>query len=146
METTDRYDALGIPMPVPWTCCKGGCEGIGVHPMPFDEWDSPTITRVPPVYPQKDLDDNWESWPPEDGSVMVLCQRCGGTGLCLPFRIAVVLEFIYSYYEPLAWIWTRQKVRFCDESRLDALKGTPFMVRHMWNELRPYRSLRRLRR
>ena len=29
---TDRYEALGIPLPDPMTMCRGQCEGTGVVP------------------------------------------------------------------------------------------------------------------
>lgn len=32
IEITDRYGALGIPLPDPKTMCKGECEGTGYFP------------------------------------------------------------------------------------------------------------------
>jgi hypothetical protein len=29
IEFTDRYQALGVPYPNPWTACKSRCQGLG---------------------------------------------------------------------------------------------------------------------
>lgn len=40
LEFTDRYAALGIPLPDVETMCAGQCEGIGTYPQKNDEFDS----------------------------------------------------------------------------------------------------------
>lgn len=143
METTDRYEALGMLMPVPWTACKGGCEGIGVHPMRFESWEA--AKDRPKLCPQIDEEGRWELFPPEDGYVFVYCSRCGGSGLRMPRLLARILGTLYGFYYPISWIWVRQQVRFDDESWWDAAKNTPHMIRFVWREYAGHRRMLRTR-
>ena len=138
MELTDRYEALAMPLPVPWTVCRGGCEGVGVYPMSFEAWEADE--ERPAIHPQFD-GCKWEAFPPEDGTVWALCPSCHGSGLRLPRLLARVLGTIYGFYYPVSWLWLRQQVRFEDEDRIDAAKDTPRMVGTMWREATPYRRM-----
>lgn len=143
IHTTDRYDALGIVPPVPWTSCKGGCEGVGLHPMSFDKWDQ--LYNPPPLHPQQDANGMWETFPPppKDGTVWVQCATCKGSQFRphIPRPLARLLTFIYGYYYPVSWLWVRQCVKWDDDTFFTALKDTPHMIRFIWLNCAPYRSV-----
>ena len=75
IEFTDRYQALGIPVPDPQTMCPDQCEGTGFVPVAKDDGEEP-----------------WHSlWleaeaknPAEDGWHFVRCPACNGTGKLSP--------------------------------------------------------------
>ena len=73
IESTDRYEALGIPQPDPATVCLGQCEGTGVYPQHQDD-----ITMTP------DEQTAWDACeaenPADDGWHFISCSACGGTG------------------------------------------------------------------
>ena len=69
---TDRYDALGIPVPVPNTMCLGNCEGTG--------WVPIHRTETEPFY-KKLWDEAEAKEPTDDGWHFVICPRCKGTRL-----------------------------------------------------------------
>lgn len=84
MEITDRYDALGIPLPDPQTVCKGKCEGTGFVPVYIEVYDKtgayPGDSEYDPV-----LRIGWkemhDKYPHEcDGWHFVTCPTCEGTG------------------------------------------------------------------
>ena len=71
METTDRYQALGIPYPDPETVCPGDCEGMGIVPVQASDGN--------PVYRQRWLEVE-KAEPADDGWHFVKCSDCDGSG------------------------------------------------------------------
>ena len=71
MQTTDRYQALGIPYPDPDTMCLGDCEGTGV--VPIQDNDASDIYRK--LWAEAEAKS-----PADDGWHFVKCPDCGGTG------------------------------------------------------------------
>lgn len=83
MEITNRYDALGIPLPDPKTMCKGQCEGTGMIPV----YAAVTASGVYPCIEEDPvLVALWEKAHEEagihdcDGWHFVTCPECGGSG------------------------------------------------------------------
>ena len=71
MESTDRYEALGIPYPDPGTVCRGQCEGTGYVPVKADD-DDPVFQQLwRDAEAEKKADDGWH---------FVKCPECDGTG------------------------------------------------------------------
>jgi hypothetical protein len=73
---TDRYAALGMPLPDRETVCQGQCEGIGWVPTkehdPADgEGDWPTLWAEAHAMPHREPCDGWH---------FVKCPTCKGTG------------------------------------------------------------------
>lgn len=71
METTDRYQALGILYPDPDTVCLGDCEGTGVAPIRADDEN--------PVYRERWVEGEKKELA-DDGWHFVKCADCGGSG------------------------------------------------------------------
>lgn len=78
IKFTDRYEALGIPLPVPGEVCLGGCEGCGVYPEKAHKSNKPT--QFAEVGEPEDKD--CQRYAPEacDGWHFITCAACGGTG------------------------------------------------------------------
>jgi len=85
IETTDRYDALGVERPDPETVCPGQCEGLGRVPvfMP-DEIEIESGQCRPERESDFALVVAWrmaeEQKHSTDGYHFVVCPTCGGTG------------------------------------------------------------------
>ena len=71
-EFSDRYSALGIPLPDPETMCQGQCEGTGYVPVPADETEEPYRTLWLAAEAKAPADDGWH---------FVICPDCNGTRL-----------------------------------------------------------------
>jgi hypothetical protein len=71
IEMTDRYEALGIELPPPGTCCKGRCEGTGYVPVKADHPDE----RFRKLWQEAQAKE-----PTDDGYHFVKCPDCNGTG------------------------------------------------------------------
>lgn len=105
IEVVDRYSALGIVPPSPWTVCRGQCEGIGIYPVGFEEWEA-MGGRQPRVVPQQDEEGRWESFPPADGWLFVECEVCRGTGRRMPGKAGLLLDLVHTFYYSVRWpIW-----------------------------------------
>ena len=72
IEFTDRYDALGIPLPDPKTICLGQCEGTGFVPINGDGEDDEAFRKLWQEAEAKE--------PSDDGWHFVTCPTCNGTG------------------------------------------------------------------
>jgi hypothetical protein len=85
---TDRYEAMGKPLPNPANVCLGYCEGTGIIPVYMrcgDKRTNPKILRVRgrsernellrKLWWKKELEHR-----SEDGWHMVPCPKCVGTG------------------------------------------------------------------
>lgn len=70
-ESTDRYQALGIPYPDPETMCEGKCEGIGYVPIGKDETEEPFRSLWLEAEAKEHTDDGYH---------FVKCPDCDGTG------------------------------------------------------------------
>jgi len=93
-EFSDRYQALGIPLPDPNTICKWLCEGTGWVPIKGATSDaSPRADMVEsPLETDTELMRRWvlaeERKHAEDGWHFVLCPICEGTGKITPAPVA----------------------------------------------------------
>ena len=70
-EFTDRYEALGIPMPDVQTMCNGQCEGTGVVPIQSTDKEEPWRTLWLEAESVEHAEDGWH---------FVKCPDCKGTG------------------------------------------------------------------
>lgn len=136
VEFVDRYSATGTLPPNPWTGCRGSCEGMGVYPLPFSEWEAIEGGR-PKLCPQKDENDEWELFPPGDRyeHIFVYCEGCGGTGRRWNGRIADMLDLIHTYYLPFSMaLFARRSRDFYGASRLGVIPHALRMFRMIWRE------------
>lgn len=99
-------------MPNPWTMCRGGCEGVGVYPLPYERW----VERWPmlAVVPQRDEFDCWEPWPPVDGAVIVRCPECWGSGRRVEGAFGYCLDVLHTYWHVIKWPAWAFKVEISD--------------------------------
>jgi len=67
---TNRYEALGIPLPDPATMCPGNCEGIGLVPTKLSD-EEPWRSLWLEAEAKEPTDDGWH---------FVECPTCKGTG------------------------------------------------------------------
>lgn len=149
IEFVDRYGAMGIPSPNAWTGCKGGCEGVGIHPQRFEQWEGTPEAKRPRLCPQRDENGAWSPFPPEDGWAWVYCAGCGGTGRKIGGGLGRVLDYVHTYYYALWWpLWAARnelETGFAttgNGSRLrTALADLPHNVRFIWREQKAQRSL-----
>jgi hypothetical protein len=70
LESSDRYQALGLPYPDPSTMCQGDCEGTGVVP----------VLSTDPRYRELWAEAQARQ-PTKDSWHFVTCLDCHGTGL-----------------------------------------------------------------
>jgi hypothetical protein len=86
-ESTDRYDALGVPRPHPRIMCRAQCEGTGYVPVFLAEGRA--YLETPSAVVMEDDQDPrlvaaWRQaeaeQPTDDGWHFVECPDCGGTG------------------------------------------------------------------
>lgn len=143
IEITDRYSALGIVPPCPWTGCRGGCEGMGVHPMRFADWLSSGPNR-PDVVPQQDESGEWESFPPSDGWLFVRCATCGGSARRVDGLMGLLLDAVYVlYYPPKFALWAaREDVEFGGRTATWPYPARlAWWLRFIWREEAPRRRL-----
>lgn len=75
IEITDRYTALGIPLPDPKTMCKGQCEGTGVVPI-HEEHPNDEEGEWHDLWLKAEADESTT-----DGYHFVTCPACNGTRL-----------------------------------------------------------------
>ena len=101
----DRYS--GTAAPNSWTGCRDRCEGLGVYPMPFEEWEAAPSRERPRLCPQRDENDRWEPFPPPHGEyVFVFCPACGGTGRTKNGRLGDALDVAHTFWYSLWWpLW-----------------------------------------
>lgn len=77
---TNRYEALGLPLPDPKTMCKGQCDGLGFYPCKNDEEIEPIELAAwldQHNAPDAHDDDDGKC----DGWHFIKCFECAGTGL-----------------------------------------------------------------
>lgn len=70
-QFTNRYEALGIPLPDHETMCPGQCKGTGHVPIHQDDPDEPWATLWREAEAKEPTNDGWH---------FVRCSDCGGTG------------------------------------------------------------------
>ena len=72
IELTNRYDALGVPLPDPDTMCLGRCEGTGWVLIPKDEMEEPWRSMWLEAEAKEPVADGWHEF---------VCPDCKGTRL-----------------------------------------------------------------
>jgi hypothetical protein len=72
-EFTDRYQAMGLPLPDPKAMCAGPCEGTGAYPVKRGEWteDERAAWHQAEREHPNEPGDEWH---------FVCCRDCGGMG------------------------------------------------------------------
>ena len=144
VEFTDRYSATGTPTPNRWTICGGHCEGVGLYPIPMEEWERMPSRERPHICPQRNERNEWD-FPPEDGYLFVWCEECGGCGRRVGGRIGFTLDYLHTYYYSIYWpLWAsfgHGGRDFYGSGRLGALKQLPQNIRWMWRDQKTQRSV-----
>lgn len=145
IEFVDRYSATGTPTPNKWTVCRGHCEGMGLYPMPMQEWERTPSRERPHICPQRDENDAWD-FPPADGYLFVWCEKCNGSGRRIVGLPGYVLDVLHTYYYAIYWpLWASvgRGGRGFYGGRLGALRQLPCNFRWMWSEQKAQRSVLR---
>ena len=143
VEFVDRYSAIGTPYPCPWTMCKGGCAGMGVYPVRYEEWRNlgRDTGGVPTICPQRAEDGDWETIPDADGYLFVYCEKCSGSGRRVTGRLAYCLELLYTYWYQIWWpLWTLS-TNFVSEGIWGRVRYLPFYFRFIHRDQRQQRRL-----
>lgn len=134
IQFTDRYEGMGR-RPSPLTSCKDACEGLGVYPMPFDEWEERHLVEgnAPHICPQVDESGHLEPFPPtEKGAwIFVYCATCDGSGRRVGGPLAWVLDRLYRLYYA-AWFpfWAIR------QTEGHGIRELPWWLRFIWHETR----------
>jgi hypothetical protein len=147
VEVVDRYSATGTPTPNGWTICKHQCEGMGVYPLPMEEWKAMPSRERPHICPQKNEHDEWD-FPPEDGYLFVWCEECGGTGRRVSGRLGHALDVVHTYYYAVYWpLWAAfgKGGRSFHGGLASSFRTLPHKLRRMWREQKARRVLLRRR-